>query len=357
MSETTEARKPSRPAANGTQGRGKTAQKPQELFFNRELSWLDFNARVLDEAQNDANPLLERLKFLAIFSNNLDEFFMIYVPGMRGRTDEETDRLLTEAQVLVRLRQIQAKLQPMLAAQYQCFRDLMQQLEAHNVRLLAYDSLTDAQRELLTAYFENEVFPVLTPLAVDPGHPFPYISNLSLSLAVIVYDPRDGQEHFARVKVPLRPVLPRLVAVPGAPWQFVLLEDLIIAHIGRLFAGMEVRAAYPFRVTRNADLELTGDDGGDLMEMIEEQLAQRRFGEVERLEVTRAMPPSMLHTLIHELETASNEEVYIMDGPLNMADMFTLGRSEYPRTPRRAFHAVYSACPAECRYVHGDTAG
>ena len=321
---------PAKPLHPATRN-GRTTKAHQELFFNRELSWLDFNARVLEEAENTAHPLLERIKFLAIFSNNLDEFFMIYVPGMRERPDEETGKLLAEGQILARLKQIQAKCQPMLEAQYRCYNDLMQQLDAHDVRLLAYDSLTAKQREALSAYFEKEVFPVLTPLAVDPGHPFPYISNLSLSLAVVVYNPRDGQEHFARVKVPARPVLPRLVGVPGEPRRFVLLEDLITAHIGRLFPGMDIRAAYPFRVTRNADLELSDDEGGDdLMEIIEEKLAQRRFGEVERLEVTGAMPDAMRRTLIEELQTASEEEVYVVDGPLNMADFFTLASLDIP---------------------------
>ena len=180
-------------------------------------------------------------------------------------------------------------------------------------------------------------------MPLTPATRFPYISNLSLSLAVVVSDPRDGQEHFARVKVPSKPVLPRLVPVPGEKWQFVLLEDLIMAHLGSLFSGMEVKAAYPFRVTRNADLEIADEAVGDLMEMIEEQLAQRRFGEVERLEVTRAMPDAMRRKLIEELETATEEEVYYIDGPLNLAEFFPLTGLEYPGTARSAVHRVRAA--------------
>ncbi len=322
-----ETTKPTRPAANG-RGRTRTGKIP--LFFNRELSWLEFNARVLAEAQNEANPLLERLKFLAIFSNNLDEFFMVYVPGMRQRANEETGHALTHDEISSQLRRLQTKLQPMLEAQYCCLGEIRTLLAKRGVCVQRPEELTDAQRDALRDYFVAEVFPVLTPLAVDPGHPFPYISNLTLSLAVVVQDPRSGQEHFARVKVPPRPVLPRLIPVPGESQQFVLLEDLIIAHLGSLFSGMEVRAAYPFRVTRNADLEIADEAVGDLMEMIEEQLAQRRFGEVERLEVSRAMPDAMRRKLIEELETATEEEVYSIDGPLNLAEFFPIAALNIP---------------------------
>ena len=310
-------------AANGKNGRTRTRKAPQKLFFDRELSWLDFNARVLEEAVNPANPLLERLKFLAIFSNNLDEFFMIHVPGMRERADEETGRPLTETAIQSRLRAIRTKLQPMLTRQFCCFEELMPQLARYGVRILQYDDLEEAQKEKLRVYFEAEVFPVLTPLAVDPGHPFPYISNLSLSLAVVVRDPRTGQDRFARVKVPAPPVLPRLIPV-GAGWQFVLLEEVIAAHLSRLFAGMEVRACYPFRVTRDSDLELQQEEAADdLLQLVEEELSKRRFGELERLEVTRAMPEDIRRTLIEELG-AREEEIYTVDGPLNLGDFLPL---------------------------------
>jgi polyphosphate kinase len=293
------------------------------LFFNRELSWLEFNARVLAEAQNPSNPLLERVKFLCIFSNNLDEFFMIYVPGMRERSDD-SGRPLTETQVSLRLREIQSKLTPLLEQQYRCFHELMPQLAEHGVRLLTYAELTPTQEQWVAKYFEDEVFPVLTPLAVDPGHPFPYISNLSLSLAVQVHDPYTGKDHFARVKVPSRPILPRLVPIPGEKWHFILQEEIVAAHLPRLFPGMKITASYPFRVTRNADLELEENTTDDLMELIEEQLTQRRFGAVERLEITPSLPDGLRKTLVDELEQVDEEEIYILDGPLNLADLFPL---------------------------------
>ncbi len=327
-SQTMPLAKPRR-AASRARTQPQPVSAPTELFFNRELSWLEFNARVLEEAQNPAHPLLERLKFLAIFSNNLDEFFMIHVPGMRERADEETERPPAERAIAARLRAIQAKLEPMLDAQFCCLQELLPQLARRGIRLLRYDDLNPVQKERLRLYFENEVFPVLTPLAVDPGHPFPYISNLSLSLAVVVHDPRTGQDRFARVKVPTRPVLPRLVPVVGEKWQFVLLEEIITAHIGRLFAGMEVRACYPFRVTRNADLELQEEAAADLLELIEEELSKRRFGELVRLELARAMPEEIRRTLITELQ-ATEEEVYLVDGPLNLADFFPLTSIDIP---------------------------
>lgn len=300
-----------------------------DLFFDRELSWLEFNRRVLEEALSTTNPLLERLKFLAIFSNNLDEFFMIYVPGMRERADAHTGRQLTERGIIARLRAIKSRVEPMLETQTRCYQELMSQLSEHGVRLVGYDELSHIQKERLSSYFEREVFPVLTPLAVDPGHPFPYISNLSLSLAVVVYDPVTKIEHFARVKVPSPPVLSRLVPIAGEKWQFTLLEDVIIAHMDRLFPGMEVRASYPFRVTRNADLELREDAAEDLLEMIEEELAKRRFGEIERLEFTRAIPLELRQIIVEELKTP-DEEVYTVDGPLKISDFFPLTALDIP---------------------------
>lgn len=319
-------RVPRRTVANG---RSAPAATPADLYFDRELSWLEFNARVLSEALNPANPLLERLKFLAIFSNNLDEFFMIYVPGMRSRTDD-TGHALSEAAIKQRLRAIQRKLEPMLARQARCFQELLPQLARYGIQLLHYSELRPDQKEWLQDYFEREIFPVLTPLALDPGHPFPYISNLSLSLAVLVRDPVTRAEHFARVKVPTRPVLPRLIHLPETRWQYILLEDVISAHLYRLFPGMEVLASYPFRVTRNADLELQEAAAADLLEWIEEKLTQRRFGEIERVEIARQMPMMLRRLIIEELQQVSDEEVYLVDGPLNMADFFSLANLDIP---------------------------
>ncbi len=309
-------------------GRSRTARSPKELFFNRELSWLDFNARVLEEAQNPNHPLLERLKFLAIFSNNLDEFFMVHVPGMHQRVREETDGHPIEKALATTLHGIKEKVAPMLAAHFQCFRDLLPQLAQHGIHILRYADLTAQQKATCEAYFERAVFPVLTPLAVDPGHPFPYISNLSLSLALLVHDPVTNLDRFARVKVPIGSVLPRLVSL-GSGWNYVLLEEVIAAHIGRLFSGMEVKACFPFRVTRNADLELQEDAADDLMEMIEERLSRRRFGELVRLEITQAMPEEIRRVIMEELD-AQDEEVYVVAGPLNMSDFFSITTIDIP---------------------------
>lgn len=318
-----------RRAANGN-GRTPASRAASDLFFDRELSWLEFNGRVLEEALNPSHPLLERLKFLAIFSNNLDEFFMIHVPGLRERVSAETGRAPTDRDIAVRLRNIQSKLTPMLATLSRCFQELLPQLAAHGICLAAYDELNEAEKERLAIYFENEVFPVLTPLALSPSHPFPYISNLSLSLAVIVRDPYSGQTRFARVKVPTRPTLPRLVPLPGAKWRFVLLEEVLSAHIERLFPGMEVLGCYPFRVTRNADMELREDVTEDLLTLIQEGLAKRRFGEIERLEFSSAMPEEIRQTIKQELGDTTEEEIYTIDGPLNLADFFPLASIDIP---------------------------
>jgi polyphosphate kinase len=320
------------PARNGAKAvarRIRAARTPEPLFFNRELSWIDFNARVLDEANNTANPLLERLKFLAIFSNNLDEFFMIYVSGMRDRADENTGRPPTERAVLEQLRAIQARLEPLLAVQARCLQQLLPQLAQHGIQLVTYADLEAEERQWVDCYFENDVFPILTPLAVDPGHPFPYISNLSLSLAVVVHDPRTGQDRFARLKVPEPPVLPRLVKIPSQAYRYVLLEEVLAAHLDRLFPGMQIKECYPFRLTRNADLELQEDAAEDLMELIEEELPKRRFGEIERLELSYAMPAAIRDTIINELEVPE-EEIYTVDGPLNLADLMPLANLDIP---------------------------
>lgn len=303
--------------------------RTEPLFFNRELSWLEFNARVLDEANNPRNPLLERLKFLAIFSSNLDEFFMIYVSGMRERVSQETGKLPTEQSYLQDLRAIQARLEPLLKAQYECYRQLIPALAAHGVSIEPYEKLSEQEKADLTTYFEKEVFPVLTPLAVDPGHPFPYISNLSLSLAVVVRDPYTHQQRFARVKVPEPSTLPRLVRVPGPSYRFIYLEELITAHLNRLFVGMEILGAYPFRITRNADLELQENVATDLLEFIEEALIRRRFGEVERVEISSQMPEDIRKTIVAGVK-ALEEEVYIVDGPLALNDLMPIASLDIP---------------------------
>ena len=297
-----------------------TPVAPTELF-NRELSWLEFNARVLHEAFDDRNPLLERLKFLAIFATNLDEFYMVRVAGLRrvvaaGVTAPPPDGLAPQGQ----LEAIEARVRLFLEQQRRCLHTLLlPALARQDIRLVGMDELAPEEWALLDDFFEAQVFPVLTPLAVDPGHPFPYISNLSLSLAVRVRDPHDGEEHFARVKVPKS--LPRWVAF-GRRNQFVPLEAVIGANLSSLFPGMEVLSWHTFRITRYADLELANqDDSEDLLASVEKQVFERRFGEVVRLEVQDGMPPALSALLLEELRNESGPEAL----PLTEGDLQTVG--------------------------------
>ena len=275
-------------------------QTIQTLYLNRELSWLAFNARVLHEALDPRVPLLERVKFLGIFSGNLDEFYMVRIAGLRrqvaaGVMQTPPDGLTPQEQ----LDAIDAEVARLTTLQRSCLADLLEQLKGYNVRLLRVRDLTAAEWGAIDSYFESQIFPVLTPLAVDPGHPFPYISNLSLSLAVEVKDPRGGAVRFARVKVPKS--LPRWVQVPGRPNHFVPLEQVIGANLGALFPGMEISAWYVFRITRYSDLDIPVEEPEDLLATIEEQVFQRRFGEVVRVEVQDDMPPHLRALLLDEL--------------------------------------------------------
>ena len=279
-------------------------QGPPPHYLNRELSWLAFNARVLHEAADPRVPLLERLKFFSIFGSNLDEFFMVRVAGLRRQiasgTLHHTPDGLTAAEQLAAIRERVALL---LHDQRRCLSALFQELAPHGVRLVGMSELTAGERRAIDEQFESQIFPVLTPLAVDPGHPFPYVSNLSLSLAVEVRDPAQGTVHFARVKVPER--LSRWVRVPGRPHEFVPLEQVIGENLEALFSGMDVLGSYAFRVTRYSDLEFTNlEDPDDLLASIEERVFERRFGEVIRLEVQDDMPAHLRALLLEELRDA-----------------------------------------------------
>lgn len=270
------------------------------LYINRELSWLAFNGRVLHEALDPRVPLLERLKFLGIFSANLDEFYMVRIAGLRrqvgaGVVQKPADGLSPQEQ----LDAIDAEVARLASLQRRCLSELLEALEPHAVRLVGVKNLTPAEWGEIDEYFESQIFPVLTPLAVDPGHPFPYISNLSLSLAVEIRDPEGGAVRFARVKVPRS--LPRWVPVIGRPFHFVPLEQVIGANLSALFPGMEVVAWYAFRITRYSDLEIPVEEPEDLLATIEEQVFQRRFGEVIRVEVQDDMPPHLRALLVDEL--------------------------------------------------------
>ncbi len=304
-----------------------------KLYINRELSMLEFNYRVLEEALDPSIPLLERVKFLAIFANNLDEFFMIRVSGLReqvaaGVMETPADGL-TPAQQLAAIRK---RLLPMLETQCRCLHDeIIPKLRQYKINVVPYQSLPEGHKEALRLFFESEIFPVLTPLAVDPGRPFPFISNLSLNLAVLLLD-HNQQQRFARVKVPQ--ALPRLVPVheiarhyaglrAGKHKQFVFLEEIIAANLDALFPGGQILEAHPFRVTRNADMEIEEDEASDLLETIEAGVRQRRFGRVVRLEVQEDMPQYLLDLLKAHLNI-ERADVYQLPGPLGLSQLFEL---------------------------------
>lgn len=301
---------------------------PETRYLNRELSWLDFNARVLALAEDRAIPLLERAKFLAIFSQNLDEFFQVRVSGLReqveaGIRSTSPDGLDPAEQ----LRAIGARVGPLVGRHATAFtEDIAPALEAAGIKFCNWDELSDDDRSHLEEVFEERVFPVLTPLAVDPAHPFPYISNLSLNLAVLLRDPTTGDEGFARVKVP--PLLPRFHALPDGR-RFVPLEQVIAAHLDSLFPGMEVLAQHPFRVTRDADFELE-DEASDLLEAMELVLRRRtKFGVVVRLEVDGKMSNEVLELLCRELELTDGD-VYVVDAPLDLGGLWELYNLDRP---------------------------
>ncbi|MCX6367861.1 MAG: polyphosphate kinase 1 [Armatimonadetes bacterium] len=270
-------------------------------YINRELSWLAFNSRVLEEAWDTTNPLLERVKFLSIFGNNLDEFFMIRVSGLQAqRTAHVADVAADGLTPTEALDQIGKEVEKLSAQAQDCWKELRRLLKRQQIEVLTYDELSDSERGHLARFFENEVFPTLTPLAVDHGHPFPHISNLSLNLAIVVNDPVRGQR-FARMKIPA--TLSRLVPT-GSTTRFVWIEEVIAHHIGALFPGLDVnhKAVYPFRVTRDADIEIQEDETEDLLRSIEADINKRHFGFVTRLEVTEAMPATIRTLVIEGLE-------------------------------------------------------
>ncbi|MDP1876745.1 MAG: RNA degradosome polyphosphate kinase [Actinomycetota bacterium] len=294
---------------------------PADRFLDRELSWLAFNRRVLELAGDIDLPPLERAKFLAIFASNLDEFFMVRVAGLKRRIATgiavRAASGYTAREVLERIWTHAYELQRQQADLFN--HDIQPALVAHDIQLLRWDQLTPQEKAETELFFDDKVFPVLTPLAVDPSHPFPYISGLSLNLAVVVRNPVTGNELFARVKVP--PLLPRFVAV--AELRFVPLEDVIAAHLHTLFPGMEIVQTHTFRVTRNEDVEVEEDDAENLLQALERELMRRRFGPPVRLEVEESIDPHVLELLISELGV--NElEVFRLPGPLDLTGLWTL---------------------------------
>jgi polyphosphate kinase len=294
------------------------------LYFNRELSWLEFNARVLELAEDASVPLLERLKVLSIVSNNLDEFFMVRVAGLHEQIDAGIEKPLQDGRTPIgTLAAIRAEVREHVARQCRSLeRDLRPALAEHGIRIVRYEEVDSEDRRRLDERFRRQIFPVLTPLAVGLGRPFPYISNLSLSLAVIVRDPVSAVETFARVKVP-KEMLPRFVP-SGADRTFVPLEDLIAAHLPRLFPGMEIRDVSTFRVTRDADFTVS-DEADDLLQAVEDELRRRRFGEVVRVEVSSDMSPAMREQITEALD-ADPDDVFEVNGVLDLTDLSDLAK-------------------------------
>jgi polyphosphate kinase len=301
------------------------------LYLNRELSWLDFNERVLQLAEDERIPLLERVKFCAIYTTNLDEYFMVRVAGLHDQIDAGVENPsadgLTPSEAMEAIRE---RVLALSERQSRCFGErLRTELAEHEVRLVGMDSLDEEQRAYLAGHFRRVIFPALTPLAVAPGRPFPYISNLSLSLAVLVRDPVTEETVFARVKVPSE-ILPRFVAIrPNSgqathPVTLVPLEEVIAHHLSVLFPGMEILDCDVFRVTRDADLEVS-DDAADLLQAVEDELRRRRFGEIVRVEIGASCSERLREELIGLLG-AQEEDVYAVDGPLDMGALWQIVR-------------------------------
>lgn len=316
-----------------------------EFFFNRELSWLEFNQRVLEEAQDETNPLLERLKFLTIVSSNLDEFFEIRVAGLQQRAESDPGRVGKDgrnaAQILAAIGE---RTQKLIADQYRCYGQVIPKLAQEGIVLTTIDELDEAGQQWCAQYFEREVFPVLTPLAIDPSHPFPQLLNKSLNLAVVLkipdtpgqmdglrHDDKHDHERFGVVQVPR--VLPRLVELPqelcspkGEAQKchtFVFLSSIISQYIGQLFHGLEVQGCYAFRVTRNSELYLDEDEADNLLDAVRQQLQQRRRGDAVRLEVQRGCDPAVVAMLLETFELEPID-LYEVDGPVNLTRLMTV---------------------------------
>jgi polyphosphate kinase len=322
----------------------------EQRYLNRELSWLDFDARVLALAEDPEVPLLERAKFLAIFSQNLDEFFQVRVAGLK---DQVAAGLLatspdgrTPGQQLADVRD---RVEELVAREERTFLEqVAPELAAVGIRFSSWDELDDDDEKFLVDTFEHRIFPVLTPLAVDPGHPFPYISNLSLNLAISLRDPVTGERRFARVKVP--DLLPRFVVMPDGE-RFVPLEQVIAAHLGQLFPGMEVEAHHTFRVARNADLTLEEEEADDLLAAVEIELRRRQFGKAIRLEVSADTSEEVRDLLQRELDV-TDDDTYELIGPLDLGGLWAVHALDRPELKDPPFLRV-----TQPRLVGGDEDG
>ena len=321
--------------ALGGAGDEAMAELGPQRFTNRELSWLEFGARLLDLAEDERVPLLERVKFLAIFAEGLDEFFQVRVAGLKDQLDAGLRaRSADGLRPRETLRAIGVRVSELVARQSHIFVDeIAPELAAAGIRLSDWSSLDDDDRVYLVDVFERQIFPVLTPLSVDPGHPFPYISNLSLNLIVRVGDPITGEERVARVKVP--PLLPRFVVMPDGE-RFVPLEQIIAAHLATLFPDMVIGEHFAFRVTRNADLALEEDEADDLLVAVEMELRRRRFGRAVRLEVAAEMSADTRDMLIHELDLGP-EDLYETVAPLDLGGLWAVHGLDRPELHEEAW--------------------
>ena len=320
------------------------APLPKDRFFDRELSWLKFNQRVLECAENEDMPLLERANFAAIFASNLDEFFMVRVAGLKRRIDSgiavPSAAGLSPRQQLRAISETAHRLQDEHA--HYTIDTILPELEKERIVLLTWDKLTSSEQKRLSRYYRQQVFPVLTPLGVDPAHPFPYISGGSINLAVIVENPASGKSHFARVKIPGN--LPRLVPVDDMTdeeskderYGFIAMEKLIAAHLESLFPGMIIKEARSFRVTRNEDIDVEEDDAENLLNAMEKELLRRRFGPPIRLEITDTTSPFLSQLLADQLGV-SQDEVYRLPSPLDLTVLFELGSVDRPDLKNRPF--------------------
>jgi polyphosphate kinase len=304
------------------------------LFINRELSLLEFNWRVLEEAQNKKHPILERAKFLAIYSSNMDEFFMVRVAGLMQQVAAGVNKIPADGLTPTeQLRAIRKKVRNNMKVMNQCFYEVRDELEEAGVHLHAYQELTKSQQKGVDEYFKDQIFPVLTPLAFDPGRPFPHISSLSLNLAILVRDPTSGIQHFARIKVPT--ILPRLIPVKRIKGDtrrahhYVWLEDLIANNLTELFPGYKIVEAHNFRITRNADMEIEATEAGDLLEAIEATVRRRKFGFVVRL-TTGANISDHLHQLLAQNLDVDSEDTYEGAAPLGLSGLMELMKVDRP---------------------------
>ena len=324
-------------------------QDPQ-YYLSRELSWLEFNRRVLAEALDFQNPLLERLKFLAIFSSNLDEFFMVRVAGIKRQIEAQVNKVTADGRTpQEQLNAIHERLLPMVTEQHQYFeQQIRPELAQNGIHLLSYIDLNQEQRTYLKSYFDERIFPVLTPLAIDRSHPFPYLSNLSLNLAVVLKNPETKEELFARVKVPSS--LPRFISLPKelrvqengefSPWVGIPIGQVIAHNLESLFPGMDIQDYYIFRITRDADLAVQEDEADDLLLAIEQELRKRRVGgSVVRLEINSSIPDYLRDLLVNELELES-EDIYTVDGLMGLRDLMSFISLPLPELKDKPWTAV-----------------